>query len=271
MVETLGSNESVKGVTLGDIIFVVIIAMIWFFLVQVSASFIIVAMSGLAWVMVSIYIISRFTGFLSYIKVLKPTWTIGYFASLPIWFLLNLFLPEKKLPSAITEGATYTLSSIIPSNVLEWFVNSDMFAITESLLVGLLMALFIGIALRKSSGRLVGSSNRGGQLASIFLVAGFSALLHTGIALARMNAGEFSLTIVLVHQLIAFFVMIMFGMFFGLPSVISSHMSKNDIVYASYGFAWINVLICIVMDLISMFSKGKKSALSSIKNLGSFD
>jgi len=271
MPATLNSSSKEGGVTLGDIIFVTIIAMMWFFLVQVSASFVIVAMSGLAWVLVSIYIMSKFTGFLSFMKILKPTWTIGYLITLPIWYLLYAILPEKQLPSAITEGATYTLSSLIPQNFLEWWVNSGLFAITESLLVGFLIALFIGVAVKSSSGKTLGSSNKSGQLASIIMVASFSALIHTGVALARMNAGEFSLSVVLIHQLITFFILIILGLFLGLPAVISGHMSKNDIVYASFGFWWISLLICIIMDAISIFSSGKKNAFQSFKNLSSFD
>ncbi len=271
MVNTLGGKENNEGVTIGDITFVTVIAMMWFFLVQVSGSLVIVAMSGLAWVMVSIYMISRFTGFLSYLKVLRPTWTIGYLITIPVWFILYAILPEQKLPSAITEGATYTLSSLIDKNFLEWWVNSGLFAITESLLVGFLMALLMGVALKKSGGRTMGASNKSGQFASILVVAGFSALLHTGIALARANAGQFSLSVVLIHQLITFFILIIAGLFFGMPAVISGHMSKNDIVYASYGFWWISLLICIIMDLISIFKGGKKEAIKSIKGIGGFD
>ena len=253
---TLGSSPSKGGVSLGDIIFVLLIAMGWFFLVQVSSSFVVIAMSGLAWFMVTLYIISRFTGFLNYMKLLRPTWTISYLVSLPIWLLMFAILPVQKLPSAITEGATYFLDKIIPPPVMDWVVNSLFFAITESLLIVFLISLFIGVAM-KNKGRLT-KENKNGQLAAIFLVVGFASLLHTGVALNMADAGQFSFTVVLVHQLISFFIMVMLGMVFGAPGIIAPHMAKNDLVYASVGLWWISLLICIVMDIVSIFSSGGK-------------
>jgi len=257
-------SSSVKkgGVTLGDIIFVLLVAMGWFFLVQVSSSFVVIAMSGVAWFMVTIYIISRFTGFLSYMKLLRPTWTISYLISLPIWLLMFAVLPVQKLPSAITEGASYFLDKIIPPATMDWVVNSLFFAITESLLIVFLISLFIGVAMKKN-GRLT-RENKRGQLAAIFLVVGFASLLHTGVALNMAEAGQFSLTVVLVHQLVAFFIMAIMGMIFGAPGIIAPHMAKNDLVYASVGLWWISLLICIIMDIIAVFSSGgsKKEAIN---------
>ena len=252
----MNSSVNKGGVTLGDIIFVLLIAMGWFFLVQVSSSFVVIAMSGVAWFMVTIYIISRFTGFLSYMKLLRPTWTMSYLISLPIWLLMFAILPIQKLPSAITEGSRYFLDQIIPPATMDWVVNSLFFAITESLLVVFLISLFIGVAMKKN-GRLT-RENKRGQLAAIFLVVGFASLLHTGVALNMAEAGQFSLTVVLVHQLVAFFIMAIMGMIFGAPGIIAPHMAKNDLVYASVGLWWISLGICIVMDIISIFSPGGK-------------
>lgn len=263
-------KEGGRGVSLGDIVLVTILAMAWFFLVQVSSSFVIVGMMAIAWFMVSIYVISRFTGFLSYIKLLVPTWTMSYLISLPIWFLLFAVLPEKatssSIASTITEQGKYLIDKIIPIQYLDWIINSPFFAITESLIVVFLVALFFGVAY---SGKKLGKDNKSGQLAAIFLVAGFASMLHTGVALMRASSGDFSFTVVLIHQLIAFFVMIILGLVFGAPGVIAPHMAKNDIVYAASGLWWVSLLICILLDIISLISAGK-SGTSKLKKIGGF-
>jgi len=253
-----------EGVSTGDIIIVLLISMAWFFLVQVSSSFVVVAMSGVAWFMVAIYIISRFTGFLSYMRLSKPTWTISYLISIPIWMLLFSVLPAQKLPSAITEGSKYILDQIIPPQVLDWMVNSLFFGITESLLIVFLVAFFIGIAVKKSGKMNIGNSK--GELAAIIFVAAFSALLHTGVALLSASSGNFNLTTVLIHQLVAFFIMIILGMFFGAPGIIAPHIAKNDLVYSAVGLWWVSLLICIIIDLTALFAGGKGGAKRQIKD-----
>jgi hypothetical protein len=199
-------------------------------------------------------------------KLTTPTWTISYLISLPIWLLLFSVLPANKLPSAVTEGSKYILDKLISPQVLDWMVNSLFFAITESLIVVFLFAFFIGITVRGS--QKINQTNKRGQLATIVFVAAFVALLHTGIAIVSSVSGGYNLTIVLVHQLVAFFIMIIMGSFLGAPGIIAPHMAKNDLVYASVGLWWVSLLICILIDAYSLITNkraGNKQLISKIK------
>jgi hypothetical protein len=263
----INSSSNSKGVTIADIVIVLLLTMAWFFLVQVSSSFVVVAMSGAAWFLVAIYIISKFTGFLSFMKLTTPTWTISYLISLPIWLLLFSILPVNKLPSAVAEGSKYILDQLIPARVMDWMINSLFFAITESLIVVFLFAFFIGLTLNKTQG--MGTRNKKGQLAAIIFIASFAAILHTGIALISSASGGYSLTTVLIHQLVAFFVMIIMGFFLGAPGIIAPHMAKDDLVYADVGLWWVSLLICIIIDIYSLIAnkkEGNKQLISKIKS-----
>lgn len=260
MVATERTKSS--GVNFVDITVVLLLAMLWFFVVQVSPTPIVIAMSGVIWFLLTIMVVSRFTGFLSYLKLTKPTWTISYFISIPIWQIVFAFLPQEKLSSAVSnEGSTAIIGKIVPEYIFNWGVNSFMFAFTESLLIVFLVSFFIGVAINKS--RLAGQ-NKSGQIYAILLVAGFASLLHTAVAISLKEAGTFSITVVLVHQLVAFFIMIIMGMFFGAPAIISSHIAKNDLVNAIGGLMWISIIFCIIMDVVSMIvSPREKNTLIS--------
>jgi len=256
-----------SGINFIDITVVLLIAMLWFFVVQISPTPIIIAMSSVAWFVLVVFILSRFTGFLSWMKLTRPTWTITYLISVPIWYILFSFLPQEKIASAVSSGvATGVIGRIIPEYVFNWFVNGWLFAFTESLLVAFLAAFFIGIALKKSTNINV---NRSGQFYAIIFVVGFAALLHTAIAYLMAEAGTFSVTTVLLHQFVSFFVMVILGMFFGAPGIIASHIAKNDLVLAVGGLNLFSIGFCIVMDIIS-FVVSPKSETKLISKEASF-
>jgi hypothetical protein len=251
-------------VSIGDIIIVLVLAMLWFLLVQVSDSFVIVAMSGLAWFIVAMFFISKYTGVLSYLKLLKPTWTISYLISVPIWYLVFAILPQVKgssLASTISQEGINLLSKILPMNIIEWFLNSWMFGSTESLLAILLIAIFIGVASSKSRFK----TNNKGTIAAIFIVVGFMALLHTGIALLQDKG--LGVTITLIHQLVSFFIMVIIGIFLHAPGLIASHVAKNDIVF---GFTYVSIIFCVILDIISLISSKRNPENKIIKKIGGF-
>jgi hypothetical protein len=253
-----GSNS--QGVSFVDISIVLALAMLWLFIAQISPTPIVIAMMSVSFFLSAVFIISRFTGFLSYLKLTRPTWTISYLGSLPIWYILFSILPENKsaassLASSVADSTSSIVGKIIPDYVYNWFVNGELFAFTESLILGFLLAFFIGVAFERAGPK---RENNAGQFWAIVLISSFAAILHTAIAFLLAEEGSFSVSVVLVHQLVSFFVMALGGIFFGMPGIIAPHLAKNDIVFATPGLMLWTIAFCILLDIVSVIFSSKE-------------
>lgn len=245
----LNNGKGSTGVNWLDMTFIIILFMSWLFITQVWESNLAVTLFSLTGLLLSVYIISRLSGFLQFIKISIPTWSISGLISIPLMFLLLAIIPSKSsvagssIAEKITEGV---LSQFFSQNGIVRFIQIYLIPITESLFIIFILAFFLGVASRK--GQNFNSSSKK-SIAPLFMMGGFGALLHTSIAEALEKEGTITFGVSLGQQFLSFFLFAFMGLFLFAPAIITSHVIKNLIVFGTFGW-WIGTFaFFIIMDL----------------------
>jgi len=246
--------------------------MAWVFMANAWKDPLANTMLGVSGVVLSIYLISRFTGALSFLELTRPFWTVSALVSIVIWNLVFAMLPVS---SSSSTGATQAISR----NMLEYFVSPDvatnflqswLFPVTESLLVAVVVAFFVGVAYKRG----LGNPKRAGLgiVGAVLIGSVFGAILHISIAVTLAESGTVSPMVLFAHQLLSFFIFIAMGVFtpFGAVAIISSHIIKNALVFATPAI-WIAIFsIFILLDVLSYIFAHKKEKSGYIQSINAF-
>lgn len=262
------------GVNYIDVSVVLTIFLGWIFFLQVWDNTAAIAMTVVSGVMLLIYLLAMFTGFLPFLSLTKPFWTISLLGAYVVWNAVFTLLPSSvgadynfKLVSSVSESVSQNLlETFIPKETVNAILNGVWFPFTESLIVAFVAAFFIGVAMRKSRNKSFvgkdGKSNRVRAISPVLFVSAFGAILHTGIALKLLSAGQLDFNVTLFHQFISFFVMTIGSMVVGIQWLIASHLTKNLVVVGTVGLWVVTIAYCVTMDLVSLFITRKSSGRS---------
>ena len=250
---TLSNSRNISSITFLDISLILLLLMSWILVSQVWADPIVNTMLTLSAVGLVLYIIAKFTGFLNFMKLTIPTWTISGLISLPIWYFYLTIIPTSggtgasSLSDSITEGV---LSRFFNPDSIVRFMQIIMFPSTESLWVIFLFAFFLGVALRKHKGVLQG--HQSSAIGPLVIVSAFWSLLHSSVAEKLQKSGVIDFDISLWQQFLSFFIFIATGIVFLAPGIVSSHVVKNLIVFGDATWFIGIFLIFILLDVLSV-------------------
>ena len=260
------NSSKQSGVTWLDAAILVVLLMFWFLIARVWEDPLAGDMFSLTGTLLSIYLISRFTGFLGWIKFTVPTWTISGLVNIPIWAFYLSIIPvntqasSSTLTNGITEGI---LSSLFSPDTIVRILQIYLFPITESLFVIFLLAFFIGLTNRKTSQ--VGFQRKSAIL-PMFIVGAFGGLIHTAVATKLKETGVIDFTISLWQQFLSFFIFAFMGIIFMAPGVITSHVVKNLIIFGDIGWWILTLTIFVFMDVLIIYTSGPSKNTVSQKS-----
>lgn len=250
-----------------DIFLLVILFMLWFLINQVWESLLAVIMLSVSLFMISIYLISKFTGFLGWIKLSVPTWTVSGIISYFIWSIYLNIIPtnsQSSIGDSITQGV---LSKFFSQNDIVRLLQIVMFPSTEGLIIIFLFALLLGIALRNIKSTGLGEYKKS-SIIPMFTVGGFGSLIHIGVAETLKKAGIMAFDISLWQQFLSFVIFIFFGIIFMAPAIITSHITKNLIIFGNFGWTLGILIMFILIDIASIYAnKQSSNKLGQAQNL----
>lgn len=250
------------GIDLVDIIFIILLFMSWVFIANAWKNPLANTMLAISSAILAFYLIAKYTGVLKFLEITIPSWTITAIVSIPIWMISFLVLPAPGNSFAGAQVTENALEFFISSASATTFLQGWLFPITESLLAGILVAVFISFGTRKG---LTEKKKKGGIIAAILLISIFMSLLHISVAASLAQAGVYSPSVLFGHQLFSFGILLIIGVFTpaGIPGMISAHVAKNLLVYAGASAGiWIGAFaLFIIMDILSVvFARGKEKA-----------
>lgn len=253
-----GDTKKASGPNWLDITLLFILFMLWFFIGQVWKDNLVGYMLTITGLMISIYVISSFTGFLSWIKLTVPTWTISAFISVLVWkFYLSIIPIKGGVSSTLTESISEGILTQIfnPDNIIR-LLQIVLFVSTESLLMIVLFALFRGVSTRYKK-NLNPQQLRKASIAPLIIIGGFGGLIHTQIANQLAQAGVIDFQISLWQQFLSFFIFGFTAIVFGAPGLITSHWIKNMIIYGTLPWWYGSFIFFVLMDIASLTIQGK--------------
>lgn len=248
---SLNSGQAKSSITWLDITLIVVLLMIWFLINQVWEDPLAGLMFSLAGLILGFYLTARFTGFLQYIKLTVPTWTISALIAIPVWAFYLTAIPTAGSSSIGAESLTEGILTEFfePNNIIR-FMQIWLFPFTESLFIIFLFAFFVGIAVRGLRPEL--GQKKQNTIIPLFIVASFGSLIHLSVASNLEKSGIIKLGDSLWQQFLSFFIFAFWGILFLSPGIITSHMVKNTIIFGTFGW-WIGLFaFFVVMDVGSI-------------------
>ena len=264
---TLNSSQHKSSITWLDITLIVVLLMIWFLINQVWNDSLAGLMFSLSSLILGLYLTARFTGFLQYIKLSVPTWTISALIAIPVWAFYLTVIPSQSTSSISSENLTQGILTQFfnPDDIIR-FMQIWLFPFTESLFIIFLFAFFIGVAVRGLKPEL--GHKKQNTIIPLFIVASFGSLIHISVASKLEKSGIIKLGASLWQQFLSFFIFAFWGILFLAPGIITSHIVKNNLIFGTFGW-WIGIFsFCVAMDVGSIIINRKQGL--SLKSVNQF-
>lgn len=265
---TLGNKKVVNRIDFVDITFIVLMVVTWVFIANAWQDPLAATMLSVTVFISLFYLIARYVGVLQFLEVTRPTWTITALLFIVVWLGVFMLLPPP--------AGQYAPEKITP-NMLEFFVSktastnflqSWAFPVTESLFAGVLLAFFVGVGKIRALG-----NPRKQQLniiAVILLISIIMSMLHVSIAARFAEAGVYSPAVTFGHQILSFALMLIAGVFLGMPALISSHVVKNLLVFGTPAMWTFAFTVFIILDILSIVFARNKERTQYARQLNRF-
>lgn len=267
-------KKRVGNIDFVDITFVIILFMFWVFMANAWKDPLSNTMLALCSVILTFYLIAKYTGVLKSLELTRPVWTLTALISIPIWLFTFYILPPA--------GGDLPASAIVP-NMVEFFIKPESatialqvfgFAIVESIIAGILAAFFIGVGKKRAQGNV--KKQKYNIIGVILMIAIFMAFLHISLTVKLAEAGVLPPEIMWGHQILSFGLLLIgfaiFNPLFAMVIMVAPHITKNLLVYGSGNTgAWIAAItFFIVMDVMSFFFAKKKEQREVVSGLKAF-